>query len=290
MAMGSFVSVSQHQLVPAMLFNHAPQLVANTFETRHSSVESLPEFAGSASCHDSASDALLMEHLPMVRHVARGIHARLPQHVDLEELVSAGTLGLIDAVAKFRQDKNAQFKTYAQFRIRGAILDSLRSTDWSPRELRRQGREVEEAIRSVTHRFGRTPSDAEIAAEMRVTLKQYQDLLANLKNLEIGSLNVERGEESGEEELAYVAAPADEDPLFCCLKAEMKQHLIDAIEALPERERLVLTLFYYEELTLKEISEVLGVGESRVSQIRSSAVVRVRATMSAFATQPKGNR
>ncbi len=218
-----------------------------------------------------------MEHLQTVRYVARKIHQGLPQHVELDDLIAAGTVGLIDAANKFKADKNTQFKTYAQFRIRGAILDSLRTLDWSPRELRRKGRGVEEAIRQATQRLGRTPSDVEISGEMGISLAEYQELLSDLKTLEIGTLNSERNEDSGEEELAYVAAPANEDPLFRCLEGEMKQHLAEAIDTLPERERLVLTLYYYEELSMKEIAELLGVVESRVSQIRSSAVLRMRA-------------
>ncbi len=232
-------------------------------------------------------EALIVEHLQTVRYVARKIHQGLPQHVELDDLIAAGTVGLIDAANKFKADKNTQFKTYAQFRIRGAILDSLRTLDWSPRELRRKGRGVEEAIRQATQRLGRTPSDVEISGEMGISLAEYQELLSDLKTLEIGTLNSERNEDSGEEELAYVAAPANEDPLFRCLEGEMKQHLAEAIDTLPERERLVLTLYYYEELSMKEIAELLGVVESRVSQIRSSAVLRMRADLKAFATRPE---
>lgn len=245
--------------------------------------------SGATGNAQTAADALIVEHLPTVRYVARKIHEGLPQHVDLEELVSAGIVGLIDAAAKFKQDKNAQFKTYAQFRIRGAIMDSLRAMDWSPRELRRKGRSAEEAIRSSTQRLGRVPSEVEVAAEMGLSLQDYQKLLSDLKSLEVGSLNAERSAESDEEELAYVAAPEDEDPLFRCLRAEMKQHLMDAIDSLPERERMVLTLYYYEELSMKEIAELLGVVESRISQIRSSAVLHVRSAMAALA-QPAENR
>ena len=224
-------------------------------------------------------DRLLVEHLPTVRYIARRIHERLPQHVELDDLVSAGMVGLIDAFAKFDHGKKVQFKSYAQFRIRGAILDSLRTLDWSPRELRRKGRAVEEAIRSVTQRLGRAPAEQEIAAEMELSLEGYQQLLGDLKGLEIGSLHMERSEDSGDEELAYVPGSPEEDPLFRCLKGEMKQCLIDAIEELPEKERLVLTLYYYEELTMKEIGQTLGVVESRVSQIHSSAVLRLRVAL-----------
>jgi RNA polymerase sigma factor FliA len=224
-------------------------------------------------------DLLLMEHLPTVRYIARRIHERLPQHVELDDLISAGVVGLIDAFSKFDHTKKVQFKSYAQFRIRGAILDSLRTLDWSPRELRRKGRAVEEAIRAVTQRIGRAPSDQEIAGELNLTLTEYQQLLGDLKGLEIGSLHMERSEDSGDEELAYIPGSPEEDPLFRCLKGEMKQRLADAIDELPEKERMVLTLYYYEELTMKEIGLTLGVVESRVSQIHSSAVLRLRTAL-----------
>ena len=227
-------------------------------------------------------DRLLLEHLPTVRYLARRIHERLPQHVELDDLISAGVVGLIDAFSKFDHTKKVQFKSYAQFRIRGAILDSLRTLDWSPRELRRKGRAVEEAIRSVTQRLGRAPSEPEIAKEMELTLNDFQQLLGDLKGLEIGSLHMERTEDSGDQELAYIPGSPDEDPLFRCLKGELKQRLTDAIDELPERERLVLTLYYFEELTMKEIGLTLGVVESRVSQIHSAAVLRLRVALAAL--------
>jgi RNA polymerase sigma factor for flagellar operon FliA len=228
-------------------------------------------------------DRLLLEHLPTVRYLARRIHERLPQHVELDDLVSAGVVGLIDAFNKFDHRKKVQFKSYAQFRIRGAILDSLRILDWSPRELRRKGRAVQEAIQALTQRAGRTPTEQEIAREMNLDLNDYQQLLGELKGLEIGSLNMEHNEDSGEEELAYIAGSPEDDPLFRCLQGEMTQRLADAIEELPEKERMVLTLYYYEELTMKEIGMALGVVESRVSQIHSSAVLRLRTAMGAHA-------
>src|SRR5436309_725405 len=198
-------------------------------------------------------DLVLMEHLPTVRYLARRIHERLPQHVELDDLVSAGVVGLIDAFGKFDHSKKVQFKSYAQFRIRGAILDSLRLLDWSPRELRRKGRAVEEAIRTLTQTLSRAPGEQEIAVEMKLGLVEFQTLLGDLKGLEIGSLHMERTEDSGDEEIAYVPGSPDEDPLFICLKGEMKQLLADAIDEMPEKERLVLTLYYFEELTMKEI-------------------------------------
>jgi len=175
--------------------------------------------------------------------------------------------------------KQVQFRSYAQFRIRGAILDSLRALDWSPRELRRRGRALEDAVRTVTARLGRTPQEQEIAAEMKLTLAEYQRLLGDLKGLEIGTLHLTRNEDSAEEEMAYIPGAPEDEPLFRCLKGEIKQRLTDAIRELPEKEQQVLTLHCQEELTMKEIGKVMGVGESRVSQIHASAVVRLRVAM-----------
>jgi RNA polymerase sigma factor for flagellar operon FliA len=228
---------------------------------------------------------MLLEHLPIVRFLARRIHERLPQHVDVEDLVSAGIVGLMDAFAKFDPEKKVQFRSYAQFRIRGAILDSLRTLDWSPRELRRKGRAVEEAIRVLTARLGRPPGEAEVAGEMELSLEEYQQLLGDLKGLEIGTLHIEHNEDSGEEELAYVPGRPEDDPLFRCLRGELEERLADAINNLPERERLVMTLYYYEEMTMREIGLALGVVESRVSQVHASAVAHLRAALKDLAAK-----
>jgi len=230
-------------------------------------------------------EKVLLEHLPIVRFIARRIHERLPQHVEMEDLVSAGVVGLMDAFSKFDPEKKVQFRSYAQFRIRGAILDSLRTLDWSPRELRRKGRAVEEAIRVLTARLGHAPGEVEIAAEMSIDLEAYQQLLGELKGLEIGTLHVEHNENSGEEELAYVPGRPEDDPLFHCLRGELEQRLAQAIANLPERERLVMTLYYYEEMTMREIGLALGVVESRVSQVHASAVVHLRSALRDLASR-----
>jgi RNA polymerase sigma factor for flagellar operon FliA len=230
-------------------------------------------------------ERVLLEHLPIVRFLARRIHERLPQHVDIEDLVSAGVVGLMDAFSKFDPAKKVQFRSYAQFRIRGAILDSLRTLDWSPRELRRKGRAVEEAIRVLTARLGHAPNEAEVAAEMTLELEEYQQLLGDLKGLEIGTLHMERNEDSGEEELAYIPGRPDEDPLFRCLRGELEERLAEAIQNLPDRERLVMSLYYYEEMTMREIGLALGVVESRVSQVHASAVVHLRCALKDLAAR-----
>ena len=239
--------------------------------------------AKSSSGFTPDEERMMVEHLPIVRYIARRIHERLPQHVEMEDLVSAGVLGLMDAFQKFNPDKNVQFRSYAQFRIRGAILDSLRTLDWGPRDLRRKGRAIEQAIRSVTARLGRAPSEQEIAVELQMDLGDYQQLLGELKGLEIGTLHLERSEDSGEEELAYIPNRPEDDPLFRCLQGEMRQRLAEAINDLPERERLVMTLYYYEEMTMKEIGLTLGVVESRVSQIHASAVLHLRSRLADLA-------
>ena len=241
--------------------------------------------AATAVQPDLAREHLMLEQMSTVRWIARRIYERLPQHVELEDLISAGTIGLLDACAKFDPAKNVQFRSYAQFRIRGAILDSLRLLDWSPRDLRRKGRLIEETIRRLTAQFGRAPSEPEVAHALGIALEDYQQMLGELKGLEIGTLHAERSDDSGEEELAYIPSPAEDDPLFRCLNTEMKERLAQAIEQLPERERLVITLYYYEEMTMKEIGMVLGVVESRVSQIHSSAVVHLRARLAMFAAK-----
>jgi RNA polymerase sigma factor FliA len=244
-----------------------------------------PPSPGGAGTLSGEQERTLLEHLPIVRFLARRIHERLPQHVDIEDLVSAGVVGLMDAFAKFDPEKKVQFRSYAQFRIRGAILDSLRTLDWSPRELRRKGRAVEEAIRVLTARMGHAPGESEVAAEMTLTLEQYQLLLGDLKGLEIGTLHMERNEDSGEEELAYVPGRPDEDPLFRCLRGELEGRLSESIALLPDRERLVMTLYYYDEMTMREIGLALGVVESRVSQVHASAVAHLRVALKDLAAR-----
>jgi RNA polymerase sigma factor FliA len=221
----------------------------------------------------------MVEHLPLVRFIARRIYERLPEHVPIDDLYSAGVLGLLDAFGRFDSSKQVQFRTYAQFRIRGAILDSLRTLDWSPRELRRKARAIQEAIQMLTGELGRSPTDIEIAQKLNIPLLAYQHLLGELRGLDIGTLHSQRSADSDEEELIYVPGRPEDDPLFRYLDGEMRERLNKAINDLPERERLVTTLYYYEETTMREIGVILGVVESRVSQIHASAVLHLRARL-----------
>jgi RNA polymerase sigma factor for flagellar operon FliA len=225
-------------------------------------------------------EQLLLEHLPQVKYIARRIHDRLPAQVPLDDLIHAGVVGLIDAVEKFDPRKNVQLKSYAKFRIRGAILDSLREMDWSPRHLRRQARRIEEAHRDLKLILGRAASEPELAKEVGMTLEDFQHLLGELRGLDLGSLQAESMEGQADEDvLTYRPGGTDKDPFFLCLDGEMRTHIATALEDLDEKEKQVVTLYYLEELTMKEVGSVLGVGESRVSQIHSAALVRLRSRL-----------
>jgi RNA polymerase sigma factor FliA len=236
--------------------------------------------------NDQEREALLLEQLPQVKYIARRIHERLPQHVALEDLVHSGVVGLIDALNKFDACKHVQFASYAKHRIRGAILDSLRELDWGPRELRRKARMLDQAHAKLDSALGRAASEQEIAEAMGLELGELQHLLGELDSLEISSFSVESAEDGKESDLGEaLPAPENESPFQQCLDGEMRARLIQALMTLPKRERQVLTLYYYEELTMKEVGAVLGVGESRVSQIHSLAMSRLRSRMQVSASQ-----
>jgi len=222
---------------------------------------------------------LLIENLPEVRYIARRIHDRLPSHVPFDDIVHAGILGLIDAVDKFDPSRNVQLKSYARFRIRGAILDSLRQMDWSPRNLRRQARRIEEANRELALDLGRAATEAEIAAKLGMQLSEFQRLLGDLRGLDLGSLQGPSDDSTGEEQTAAIASRTEEDPFQLTFRAEMRVLLAQAIAELDEKEQQVLSLYYLEELTMKEVGVILDIGESRVSQIHTAALIRLRSRL-----------
>lgn len=225
-------------------------------------------------------DRLLMEQLPQVKYIARRIHERLPQHVPLDDLVQAGVLGLMDALQKYDDRKNVQFKSYAKFRIRGAILDSLRELDWSPRDLRRKARSLEQANSKLGTELGRTATEHELAVELGMGLTEFQHLLTELGGLDVGSLQIESSDGGRDEDLCeFLPGDPEDNPFIQCLNSEMKEMLAKAIGRLPEKDQQVLSLYYTDELTMKEVGAVLGVGESRVSQIHSLALIRLRSSM-----------
>lgn len=226
---------------------------------------------------EEVRNRILMEQMPQVRYIARHIHDRLPQHVPMEDLVHAGVLGLMDALNKYDESRQVQFKTYAKFRIRGAILDSLRELDWSPRDLRRKARMIEVASSRLSHELGHAPTEQDLANELGLTLEAFQHLLGELEGLDLGSLHAESaGRDQDEDICEYLPGNPEESPYFLTMKSELKELLMRAIQELNDKEQQVLSLYYYEELTMKETGAVLGVGESRVSQIHSLALLRLR--------------
>jgi RNA polymerase sigma factor FliA len=228
---------------------------------------------------DIQREELLLAHLGQVQFIARRIHSRLPPQVLLEDLVHAGILGLMDAVRKYNPNKNVQLKYYAEFRIRGAILDSLRQVDWSPRALRRQGRRLEQAVSNCKALFGRDPTEPEIAAELNMTLPNLQRLLGDLQGLDIGSLHANANEPGAEEKIQSRAVTEEDNPYDQTLRSEMTHLLEMAIGDLPDREREVLVLYCYQELTMKMVGAALGISESRVSQVHTAALLRLRARL-----------
>jgi RNA polymerase sigma factor for flagellar operon FliA len=234
-------------------------------------------------------ERMTIEHLPVVRSIVRRIQEHLPAHVSGEDLYGAGVIGLLDAVGKFDPSKSTSFRTYAQYRIQGAIMDSLRSLDWSPRRLRSRGRAVEQTIGKLTAQLQRSPDELEIARELKIALADYQKLLGDLKGLEVGTLH-DSQREGSQTELVYVPSRAEDDQLFRVIADEMRELLRVAIERLPERERLLISLRYYEETTAKEISYILGVSEARVSQLHASALLHLRAGVNHAASKRAGSR
>jgi RNA polymerase sigma factor FliA len=223
-------------------------------------------------------DRMLTETLPQVHYIARRIHDRLPPHVPLEDLVSAGIVGLLEAIHNFDPARSENIKGYAKHRIQGAILDSLRDLDWSPRDLRKKGRQIEEALHKLRTSLGRAPSETELAESQGMSLKELQSLLADLRGLHLGSLQALAPEPGREDEIdKYLPYAPEEDQLYLCQRSELRECLAHAVKELPDRERQMLALYYVEELTMKEVGAVLGVGEGRISQLHSAALLRLRA-------------
>jgi len=226
---------------------------------------------------DGSRDEVLRRHLPLVRRVVQRLAARKPPHIETDDLVSWGIVGLLDAIAKYDSKKEASFSTYAQFRIRGAILDHLRSLDWVPRSVRQKASLIEKVSRQLEGTLGRPPLEEEIASELGVSLDAYQELLTKVGEMSLFSLE-DLGFGGGEERFSFERAieEGDADPLGTLLTRERVAIVAEAIRRLPERERTVVTLYYHEELTMKEVGGVLGLTESRVSQLHSQAVLRMK--------------
>jgi RNA polymerase sigma factor for flagellar operon FliA len=227
-------------------------------------------------------DRLILTYAPLVKYVAGRLGSGLPAHIDEGDLISYGLLGLIGAIDRFDPTLDIKFETYAMARIRGSIIDELRSLDWVPRSVRTRAREIERAIRELETRLERAPTDSEIATKIGISEDELGDSLTNISRSSIAALD-ELWSISGDGDqislLETLEDPSGEKPADALDETETREILADAIARLPEREKLVVTLYYYEELTLREIGEVLSVTESRVSQLHTKAMLRLKSRL-----------
>lgn len=235
----------------------------------------------------TARDELILNFSPLVKYVAGRLASSLPQSVDTGDLISYGIFGLIDAIEKYDVTRAIKFETYAIARIKGAIIDELRAMDWVPRSVRSRAREIEAAYIALENEHKRVPTDQEVADRMGVSMKDFQDILAKLSYTSVVSFEelwVGGDREDGQSAIGAIRDDSADDPVTVFESSEIKEILAGAIDRLPEREKTVIALYYYEGLTLKEIGQVLGVTESRVSQLHTKAVLRLRARMHATQT------
>lgn len=241
-------------------------------KTRHGAAESF------RTVDEHEREELIRSFLPLVKRVVHRLAGRLPAEVDIKEMLNSGIIGLVDALEKYDPRHETNFSTYAQFRIRGAILDSFRSQDWAPRSLRHKAHKLESAYHKLEQELGRPADDSEVASEMGVEIEELQRMLGEVSGVVMLSFE-ELGFGHGEERFqADEWLPSSRpDPLNDLLDSERVEIIARALDRLPEKERLVITLYFYEELNLKEIGEIIGVTESRASQIRSRALLRLRA-------------
>lgn len=229
-------------------------------------------------------DEIIEHYLPLVRYLAQHIGAKLPAHVDIEDLVHAGVIGLIDAVDKFESSRGIKFRTYADFRIRGAILDSLRSLDWVPRSVRKQKKQMERVSSRLEQELGRQASDEELSAELGLDMAEYHKMLDMLKSVSLGKfIELSNSDAMGSDEsdatIAFIVDDSADDPYTELQKNELIDMVAETLGRLPEKERLVVNMYYFDELTMKEIGSVLGITESRVSQLHTKAMKRLRMSL-----------
>lgn len=228
----------------------------------------------------SDKNHLLTEHAPLVKRLAHHMKAKLPASVEVDDLVQAGMIGLLDAINRYEEEHGAQFETYAVLRIRGAMLDELRNSDWLPRSVRQNMRKIEVAMSSLQQRLGHSPTESEVAKMLKLSLAEYQDMLTDGTGHQLVYYeDFHDSDGGGDSFLERHYVDENSDPLRNLLDGDFRQAVIDAIEKLPERENLLMGLYYEQELNLKEIGAVLGVSESRVCQLHTQAVARLRASL-----------
>lgn len=225
-------------------------------------------------------DALFHQHLPLVRRIAHHMIAKLPANVELDDLIQVGMIGLTDALSRYEVAQGVQFETFASQRIRGAMLDELRAGDWMSRSSRKSQKEIEQALHRVEQRLGRSPLESEIAEELGISLQDYQTLLGKVRGTQLVYLeDMHRGSEEDEGFLDRHVADDAADPMALLRDQRLRASLVAAIKALPEREQYIMGMYYEQDMNLKEIAAVLGVTESRVCQLHSQAIARLRTKM-----------
>jgi len=229
-------------------------------------------------------DRLILMYAPIVKYVAGRLGSGLPAHVDEGDLVSYGLLGLISAIERYDPDRDVKFETYAIARIKGSILDELRSLDWVPRSVRSRARQIERAMSELESKLGHAPSDEELAKKIGISVEELEDSLTDISRSSIAALDelwTTSGSAGDQVPLIHTIEDTQgPEPQSAFAQTELREMVADAITSLPEREKLVITLYYYEDLTLREIGEVLGVTESRVSQLHTKAILRLKARLS----------
>jgi RNA polymerase sigma factor for flagellar operon FliA len=227
-------------------------------------------------------NALIKQYQPLVRRLAHHMMAKLPPSVEVDDLIQVGLIGLADALTRYEAAQGVQFETFATQRIRGAMLDELRENDWMSRGSRKSQKDIEVAMRRVEHRLGRTPKESEIAAELGMSLVDYQSLLGKVRGTQL--LYLEDMTRHGEDDDTYLdrhVADSDADPLNMLRDQKLRQALVAAIKLLPEREQYIMSMYYEQDMNLKEIAAVLDVTESRICQLHSQSIARLRAKMRA---------
>jgi len=230
-------------------------------------------------------DAMITGYAPLVKHIAGRMAMRIPSSISFDELISAGCLGLIDAIDRYDPSKEVDLKTYAAYRIKGAILDELRSMDWYSRSMRKKIQEIEKALVIVEAREGRPAEDGEVAQQIGLSLEDYYKLLSNIHGIGLFSLDEYIKDEDNDsltKKSFQERILSDDDPAQNVVKNELKQHLAEAVQALTEKEQMVISLYYYEELTLKEIGHILDLTESRICQIHTLALIKLKTKMKGY--------
>jgi RNA polymerase sigma factor for flagellar operon FliA len=224
-------------------------------------------------------DAQIRQYSPLVKKLAHHMIAKLPASVEVDDLIQVGMMGLTEALARFEPSQGVQFETFASQRIRGAMIDELRGGDWMSRGSRKSQKEIEQAVHRLEHRLQRAPMESEIAAELELSLADYQELLARVRGTQLVYLEDISGGEDGDDYLDRHVAMADADPVHILGDVRMRAALVEAIKNLPEREQYIMSMYYEHDMNLKEIAAVLGVTESRICQLHSQSIARLRSRL-----------